>query len=124
MTVHALVLRPASDALKAVELSSDTGGGGTHLQALYGALDVQLVDVIRLSDNIDGWVDDEFRVNGAELNHLATAMFRAFGWHLNHGDDIRGAVLFAGHDSEGGMCSLSARQDFILRDAFAQALRM
>lgn len=123
MTVHALVLRPASDALEAVELSSDAGGGGTHLQALYAALDVRLVDVIRLSDNIDAWLDDEFRVNGADLNHLATAMFRAFGWHLNHGDDIRGAVLFAGHD-EGGMCSLSARQDAIVRDAFTQALRM
>jgi hypothetical protein len=124
MNAQTLVLRPSSDALEAVELPSDVGRGGTHLLALYEALDVQFVDVIRLSDDIDGWVDDEFRVNGAEPNRLATAMFRAFGWHLNHGDDIRGAVLFAGHDGEGGMCSLSARQDAIVRDAFAQALRM
>lgn len=124
MTAQTLVLRPASDTLEAVELSSDGGGGGTHLQALYEALGVRLVDVIRLSDDIDAWLDDEGRVNGSEPNHLATAMFRAFGWHLNHGDDIRGAVLFAGHDSEGGMCSLSTRQDAVVRDAFAQALRM
>lgn len=124
MTVHALVLRPASDSLEAVELSADAGGGGTHLHALYAALDVRLVDVIRLSDDIDAWLDDEGRVNGAEPNHLATAMFRAFGWHLDHGDAVRGAVLFAGHDGEGGMSSLSPRQDAIVRDAFAQAERM
>ena len=124
MTAQTLILRPASDALEVVELSTDAGGDGTHLQALYAALDVRLVDVIRLSDDIDAWLDDEGRVNGSEPNSLATAMFRAFGWHLNHGDNVRGAVLFAGHDGEGGMCSLSARQDAILRDAFAQALRM
>lgn len=124
MTAQTLVLRPAGDALEAVELSPDAGGGGTHLQALYAALAVRLVGVIRLSDDIDAWLDDEGRINDAEPNSLATAVFRAFGWHLNHDDDIRGAALFAGHDGEGGLCSLSTRQEAIVRDAFAQALRM
>lgn len=124
MTVHALVLRPASDALEAVELPSDAGGGGTHLQALYGALGVRLVDVIRLSGDVDAWLDDEGRVNGAEENPLATALFRAYGWHLASDDHIRGAVLFAGHDGEGGMASLSVIQRAVLRNAFEQAVRM
>lgn len=125
MTVHALVLRPASDALEAVELPSDPAGGdGTHLQALYGALGVRLVDVIRLSGDVDAWVDDEGRFNGSEENPLATSLFRAYGWHLNHDDHIRGAVLFAGHDGEGGMTSLTGVQRAVLRNAFEQALRM
>lgn len=83
-----------------------------------------MVDVIRLSGDVDAWVDDDGRDNGAEENPLATALFRAYGWHLNHGDDIRGVVLFAGHDGQGGMTSLTGVQRAVLRNAFEQALRM
>lgn len=124
MTVHALILRPDSDALEAVELAPDDQGSGTHLQALYAALDVRLVDVIRLTDSIDAWVNDEGRFDGSEENTLATSLFRAFGWHLASDDSIRGSVLFAGHDGEGGMTSLSVRQDAVIRDALVQAKRM
>lgn len=124
MTVHALVLRPDSDQLDVVELAPDPGDSGTHLRALCAALEVQLVDVIRLTDRIDAWLDDEGRYNDAEPNLLATALFRAFGWHLAHDDAVRGAVLFAGHDGEGGMVSLSDRQREVIEDAFAQAKRM
>lgn len=122
MTVEALVLHPASDVLEPAALASDPTG--THLASLYALLNVQLVDVVRLSDDIDLWCDDEGRVNGAEVNAIATSMCRAFGWHLNHGDDVRGAVLFAGHDGTGGMASLSDRQRVILDDALTQAIRM
>ena len=47
--------------------------------ALYVALDVSLVDVIRLTDEIDCWVDDEGRVNSAAENPLGTSLLRAFG---------------------------------------------
>jgi len=57
VTVDALILRPDSSALEAVELASDATGAGTHLQALYGALGVQLVDVIRLSGDVEARVD-------------------------------------------------------------------
>lgn len=123
MTVKAVLLRPGAATLEPMTLTRDRSSG-THLIALYGALGVRLVDVIRLTDSIDCWLDDEGRVNGSDRNPLATAMCRAFGWHLNHGDDIRGAVLFAAHDGSGGMASLSDRQRAIVADAFAQAQRM
>lgn len=124
MTVHALILRPDSDALEAVELASDPVHGDTHLMAMRRALDVDLVDVIRLTDDIDGWVDDEGRFNGAGENPLATSMLRAFGWHLASDDFIRGSILFAGHDGVGGMASLADAQRSVLQNAFEQAVRM
>lgn len=124
MTVHALILRPDSSALEAVELAADATGAGTYLHALYGALGVRLVDVIRLTGDVDAWVDDEGRNNGSADNPLATSLFRAYGWHLASDDHIRGAVLFAGHDGEGGMASLTNGQRSVLQNAFEQALRM
>ncbi|WP_433585360.1 DUF3846 domain-containing protein [Microbacterium hydrocarbonoxydans] len=123
MTVSALVLRPDTDALEAVELKPDRGND-THLLSLYSALGCQWVDVIRLTDDIDAWLDDEGRVNGAPDNVTATNVFRAFGWHLTDGDAVRGSVAFAAHDGVGGMASLSARQREIVEDALAQAKRM
>lgn len=122
MTVRALVLRPDADAFEAAGITPDTSG--RHLRSLYAALDVSLVDVIRLTDDIDAWVDDEGRVNGAAENLLGTGLLRAFGWHLAHDDAVRGAILFAGHDGQGGMASLTERQCEVLTDALAQALRM
>lgn len=66
MSVHALRLRPGSDSLEAVTLTREAGG--THLASLYAALGVRLVDVIRLTDDIDCWADDEGRMNAAEPN--------------------------------------------------------
>lgn len=123
MTVEALILRPEAETLEPVTLTPDRQNG-THLTALYAALDVGLVDVIRFTDEIDCWLDDEGRDNDSERNVLGTAMCRAFGWHLNHGDDIRGPVLFAATDDQGGMTSLSDRQRVIVMGAFAQAKRM
>lgn len=122
MTVHALVLRPDSDAFEAAVVTPDAAG--SHLRSLYAALGVSLVDVIRLTDDIDCWVDDEGRVNSAAASPLGTSLLRAFGWHLAHDDAVRGGMLFAGHDGSGGMASLTDRQREILTDALAQALRM
>lgn len=122
MTVHALVLRPDSDAFEATVITADSSG--SHLRSLYAALDVSLVDVIALTDGIDAWVDDEGRGNGADENPLGTSLLRAFGWHLAHEDAVRGSMLFAGHDGEGGMTSLTDRQREILTDALVQAKRM
>lgn len=97
---------------------------GSHLRSLYAALDVTLVDVIVLTGGIDCWVDDEGRNNGAEPNPLGTSLLRAFGWHLADDDAVRGSMLFAGHDGEGGMASLTDRQREILADALTQAIRM
>lgn len=122
MPVHALRIRSDADSLEPVTLAREVGG--TFLQSLYDALNVRLVDVVRLTDDIDMWCDDEGRVNESGRNPVATAMCRAFGWHLDHGDDVRGAVLFVGHDGTGGMASLSDRQRVILDDALTQAIRM
>lgn len=122
VTVDALCLRPGSDSLEAVTLTREAGG--THLASLYAALGVRLVDVIRLTDDIDCWADDEGRMNAAEPNLLGTSLLRAFGWHLAHDDAVRGALLFAAHDGTGGMASLSDRQRDIIMDAFVQAQRM
>ena len=123
MTVEALILRPDSDALEPVTLTPDRSSG-TYLAALYAALCVGLVDAIRLTDEIDAWVDDEGRVNGNEPNVMASSMLRAFGWHLAHDDAVRGSMLCVGHDGRGGMASLTDRQRDILADALAQAKRM
>ena len=76
MTVEALILRLDSDALESVTLMPDVSSG-THLTSLYAALGVGLVDVIRLTDDIDAWVDDEGRVNGTAENSLGTSLLRA-----------------------------------------------
>ena len=122
MVVQALVLCPDTDTFEAADLAPDVSR--SHLRALYAALDVSLVDVIRLTDDIDAWVDDEGRVNGAAENPVGTSLLRAFGWHLAHDDAVRGAMLFAGHDDRGGMASLTDRQRDVLDDALAQARRM
>lgn len=122
MTVHALVLHPDADAFEASVITPD--GSGSHLRSLYAALDVSLVDVIRLTDDIDCWLDDEGRVNAAAENPLGTSLLRAFGWHLAHDDAVRGSMLFAGHDGRGGMTSLTDRQREVLDDALTQAKRM
>lgn len=82
MTVHALVLRPDADAFEAAALQPDDSG--SHLHSLYTALDVRLVDVIRLADDVDCWVDDEGRMNSADENPLGTSLLRAFGWRATH----------------------------------------
>lgn len=122
MTVHALVLRPDGDTFEAATIRPDANGSRLH--SLYAALDVALVEVIGLTDDIDCWVDDNGRNNGATENVLGTSLLRAFGWHLAHDDQVRGSMLFAGHDGRGGMASLTGRQRDILADALAQALRM
>lgn len=122
MTVHTLVLHPDADAFEVAVITPD--GSGSHLRSLYAALDVSLVDVIRLTDDIDCWLDDEGRVNGAVENPLGTSLLRAFGWHLAQDDAVRGSILFAGHDRRGGMASLTDRQRGVITDALVQALRM
>lgn len=60
MTVEALILRPETESIEPVTLTPDRQSG-THLAALYAALNVRLVDVIRLTDDIDAWCDNEGR---------------------------------------------------------------
>ncbi|MBD3756926.1 MAG: DUF3846 domain-containing protein [Microbacterium sp.] len=122
MTVHTLVLHPDADAFEVAVLEPDDSG--LYLHALYVSLDVRVVDVIRLTDDIDCWHDDEGRVDGAAENPLGTSLLRAFGWHLAHDDAVRGSMLFAGHDRRGGMASLTDRQREVITDALVQAVRM
>jgi hypothetical protein len=124
MTVSALLLpADAAEGLQAIELEPD-GDARTHLNALYAALRVSLVDVVRLPDGIDLWLDDEGRLNGSGSNPVLTSMLVTWGYNVPRGDSLRGSGIFASTDGEGGMISLTERQREIVASAHRQALVM
>lgn len=124
MTVHALIIRPGSAELEAIELPADAGGS-MHLAALRSALDARMVDVIRLEGDrgIDCWLDDEYLYTQTEPNITATNVLRTFGVDFGSGS-VNGSVVFTGHDGRGGMVSLTGDQVRVLRDALRQAAYM
>jgi hypothetical protein len=124
MTISAFLLTAnAPEGLKAVELEPD-GDARTHLKALYTTLRVSLIDVVKLPDGIDLWIDDEGRTNGSEPNAVLTSILVTWGYNVPVGESLRGSGLFASTDDEGGMISLSERQRVIVESAHRQALVM
>lgn len=124
MTVSALIIRPGTSELDAIEVTADPGGS-THLAALRSALDARMVDVIRLEGDrgIDCWLDDEFLYTQPDLNLTATNILRTFGVDFGSGS-VNGSIVFTGHDGRGGMVSLTNDQVRVLRDALRQAVYM
>lgn len=70
------------------------------LEALQGAVG-GYVDVIRLHDGLDMWINDEGKLNGLEPNHIATELARLHG-RLFPGDVVVGPVAFTGGATPSG----------------------
>ncbi|NKS56268.1 DUF3846 domain-containing protein [Rhodococcus hoagii] len=88
--------------LTAIDLEQTAGAG--CLQALYREIECQGVDVVRLADNIDMWLDDE-GLYTADVNPIATAIAKAHGfvWQKYVGN----VVFTGGADDEGDTLPLS-----------------
>ncbi|MGW4718287.1 DUF3846 domain-containing protein [Nocardia sp. NPDC004260] len=71
--------------------------GRSHLTQMYEHLDCSLVDVVRLDDGLDMWLDDEGMYNH-EINPLATLIAHLYG-HVHQ--PYWGPVLICSVDSEG-----------------------
>ena len=91
--------------------------GDDPLKGFYREIDCRSVDVVRLvPDEVDMWIDDEgLCVADPEVNLLATALARTFGytWQAYYG-----IVVFTATDGEGETVSLpGVWQDRLLRIA-------
>ncbi|WP_214369805.1 DUF3846 domain-containing protein [Pseudonocardia sp. H11422] len=96
-TIKVMTIAPNGD-LSDVELPS-----GNVLQGLYSAIGCHCVDLLRLTDTLDMWVDDDGLMNGSAVNMPATAVAHAFGW--TH-QIYAGTVVLAEHSANGDTVSL------------------
>ncbi|NNC14067.1 DUF3846 domain-containing protein [Planctomonas sp. JC2975] len=106
--------------LSTVQIDSTTSQ--TRLAGMYKALDCDLVDVVRLADGIDCWVDDEGLYN-AGFNPVLTRMTN----RTRFTSPLLGAGLFLGvNEATGETVSLTAEQQAVVvgwwRDATSGAL--
>lgn len=94
----------------------DLGAGESTGAAIRSAIGCRWFDVVRLTEELDMWVDDEGAiVADAEVNLVATAIARAYGaiWQ-----PFCGVVVFAAHDGNGATVGLSdAQKDALLTGA-------
>lgn len=118
--IDGLLLKPDSTELVDAELWQENG---STLRALYHHLQCRAVDVIRLTDSIDLWVDDEaMLVSEPQVNTVLTNITIAFGHYFQ---PIHGAGLFlSGNDKTGATETLTPEQVSIIRNAHKQALLM
>lgn len=73
------------------------------LHSLYREIGCHTVDVVRLTDNLDMWLDD-FGLYEGGINRAATRIARRFGYvHQPY----FGAVVFAGTDGRGNVTALT-----------------
>lgn len=70
--------------------------GPTTMDGLYEALSCRTYDVIRLTDGIDMWVDDEGAINGSDVNLAASIIANRCGHP--HAILFGAAVLAAGNE--------------------------
>lgn len=95
--VHALVIRP-DGTMNDIVLAANR-----VLDDLYAAIDCRSVDLVRLSQTRDMWLDDEGMYAG-EVNHAATRLARAHGfvWQPYFGT----VVITGGADADGNSVAL------------------
>lgn len=71
----------------------------TILDAFYKSLNCDCVDVVRLTDKLDMWVDDNGMINGCQINVPATLLARRLGAGI---DILAGPALVCGIDLDTG----------------------
>lgn len=87
------------------------------LHALYREIGCDLVEVIALTTQVDMWVDEEGMYR-QEVNHVATALARRYGW--THQPYFGTVVLTGGSDAEGASESLAPIALVAVRDVLMQ----
>lgn len=100
-----IVLRPNGD-IEEINLPEE----GSRFM-MYKAIGCERVDVVRLTDRLDMWVDDEFLYNQKEINEPATALARSFG--LTH-QPYMGPVVICSWDEHGNSIDLTRDQALAL----------
>ncbi|PRH79037.1 hypothetical protein C6N75_11755 [Streptomyces solincola] len=100
---HALLLRPDS-TFEVLDWPSS----GSGLPTLYRAIECTAVDVVRITPELDMWLNDEGMIDGTPINRWATAVYAAHRpphqWY--HGN----VVLTGGADSHGNTIGLTDQQ--------------
>lgn len=99
------------------------------LDGLYGAIGCNLVDVVRLTDQLDMWIDDEGLYN-SEVNPLATTLAHHFQSDIpaRYRQPYFGTAVVLGIDQDTGdtrsmlgTAELTAEQLTQLQDALQHA---
>jgi hypothetical protein len=87
------------------DVTVNTGADGLHLKSLYRLINCRLVDVVRLTTQLDMWVDDEGAYT-QPINLAAIVVARGFGftWQPYWGT----VVLTGGAGSDGETLPLGA----------------
>jgi Domain of unknown function (DUF3846) len=98
----ALVLTP-DGGISEIDLPSETHA---VLEALYKAIGCDAVDVVRLTTQLDMWVDDEGLFTQVP-NPVATAFARRYG---RTAQTYHGPAVITGVDGDGNTISLTAEQ--------------
>ena len=109
----ALVLTTDGEVKPAPVPASDT------LHWLYEQISCSLVDVVRLSKDLDMWIDDEGLINESPVNILATLWARWFG-----GLDviIHGNAVLAKNDGQGNTVELGAQEVYAFMSTMEKIL--
>ena len=87
--------------------------GGVHagLQSMYDAINVDLIDCVRLAPDLDMWVDDEGLLNGSLVNIWATALRQLFFEDVAFPYPLAGnALIMGGADKEGMTLGISEQR--------------
>lgn len=80
-SIDLLVVTPAGEVRDYTVPAGETRliTAGSVLQALYELIDCAAVDVVRLTPEIDMWVDDEGLLRAQRINQLASYIATRFG---------------------------------------------
>jgi hypothetical protein len=94
--------------------------GESLLHGMYRALEVDMVELVQLTDEIGLWLDEEGLYSGQVPNLYATALGATLGFRNPWGVPLMGPVLvLGGCDDEGDTLSLSDEDAQRIRGAIA-----
>lgn len=111
---YSLVIQPTGE-IYTINLKPDADD---HLIQMREHLDCQIVDVVRLTADLDMWIDDEGMYNH-EVNPGATLLARAFG--LTH-QPYFGPALLCSHDGNGDSVDIEDRRAQAIMRVLLEAL--
>lgn len=103
-TLTGLLISPDGD-MEQVSVEPDAGSTDTHLSAMYDLIGCRFVDLIRLPNHLDAWIDDE--AYGSDPNIIATMVCSVIAGQPP-AQAIRGKVLLLETDGRGGSRSIGA----------------
>lgn len=112
---------------KAIRITVDGGWSavdmpeGDTLHWLYGQIGCRYVDLVRLPDGLDMWIDDDgsFVDDGQNVNILATALNLYMG---NAHPALWGTMMITRHNGEGDTTGLDD-EDVVMLNMVLRALR-